>query len=109
MLEDLTSQLPFFWIAVEHRLHKGFKKLSLILPEAVPYITSSLLSNHDVFQRPVLQFWNPIEAAFFIDVFLSLGASHRHLLGKPAHQLHYLSEMIVVFAEVFVGIFFWVE
>ena len=68
-----------------------------------------LLGDHDIFERPVLQFGNAIQASLFGDVLSGLFSAHGHLLGEPAHQLHNLGQVVVIFAEMLIGVFFGVE
>lgn len=56
-----------------------------------------------------MQFGYAVEASLFADVLSGLFSAHGHFLGEPAHQLHYLSQVVVVFAEMLVGVFFGIE
>ena len=69
----------------------------------------AVLGDHDIFERPVLQFGNAIQTSLFGDVLSGLFSAHRHFLGEPAHQLHYLGQVVVVFAEMLIGVFLGVE
>lgn len=68
-----------------------------------------VLGDHDVLKRPVLQFGDAIETALLADVLSCLFATHRHLLRESAHQLHDLSQVVVILAEMLVGILLGIE
>jgi hypothetical protein len=70
---------------------------------------SNLLGDHDVLHGPILQFGDAVEAALLADVLLGLFAAHGHLLGESAHQFHDLRQVIVVLAEMLIGILLGVE